>query len=106
MTPALESVVAGRAAHDRARGIADVKSGKQSDRELIARIAAGDREAMGALYTRHHENIYRFAYRMVRSAQTAEDVAGDVFLDVWRSAREFEQQCEVATWLFAIARNK
>jgi RNA polymerase sigma-70 factor (ECF subfamily) len=106
MTPALESFVAGRAAHGRARGIADLKSKRQSDHALIARIAAGDRDAMGTLYARHHENIYRFACRMVRSAQTAEDIASDVFLDVWRGAGEFEHQCEVATWLFAIARNK
>ena len=102
----MDGFVAGRAAQNGAGGINEIKFGRRSDRELIVRIVAGDRDAMGALYARHHETIYRFAYRMVRNAQTAEDIAGDVFLDVWRSAREFEHHCEVATWLFAIARNK
>jgi RNA polymerase sigma-70 factor (ECF subfamily) len=106
MTAALETAGADRAAHSRATAVARAKPEAQPDRALIVRIAAGDRAAMGALYARHHENIYRFAHRMVRSAQAAEDIAGDVFLDVWRGAGEFEHHCEVTTWLFAIARNK
>lgn len=106
MTAALETFAVDRAAHCPATDGATAEPERPTDRELIARIASGDRAAMGVLYTRHHENIYRFANRMVRSAQTAEDIAGDVFLDVWRCAGAFENQCEVATWLFAIARYK
>lgn len=106
MTTAVQAFAAGRATHRRAANATGIKVQASSDRELIARIAGGDRDAMGVLYTRHHENIYRFAHRIVRDAQAAEDIAGDVFLDVWRVAGEFEHQCEVATWLFAIARYK
>lgn len=106
MTSAMQCLAGGRARRRRATHATAIRTGAPTDGALIARIAAGDRDAMGMLYTRHHENIYRFAHRMVRSAQAAEDIAGDVFLDVWRSAGEFEQQCEVGTWLFAIARYK
>src|SRR5882757_2624621 len=77
-----------------------------SDLELIARIAAADEVAMQVLYRRHHDGVLRFACRILRSAHAAEDVASDVFLDVWHKAASFEGRCEVATWLFTIARNK
>src|ERR1700741_4630096 len=67
MTAELETFAANRGAR---RGGTAERNGLP-DRELIVRIAAGDRDAMGVLYARHHENIYRFAHRMVRSAQAA-----------------------------------
>jgi RNA polymerase sigma-70 factor, ECF subfamily len=89
-----------------AANLAKLASEEMSDRDLIERIADRDRHAMHTLYSRHHDGIYRFIYRILRTRQAAEDTASDVFLDVWRKASKFEQQCEVSTWLFAIARNK
>lgn len=77
-----------------------------SDEALIARIAAGDRLAMQALYGRHHVRVYRFVLRIVRDETMAEDLISDVFLDVWRQAGTFEARSTVSTWLLAIARYK
>jgi len=77
-----------------------------SDEALIARIASGDRDAMRALYLKHHVRVYRFVMRLVRSQTVAEDVISDVFLDVWRQAGSFEGRSAVSTWLLAIARFK
>src|SRR5262245_1333909 len=76
------------------------------DEALIARIATGDRDAMRALYLKHHVRVYRFVMRLVRNQTTAEDVISDVFLDVWRQAGSFEGRSAVSTWLLAIARFK
>jgi len=76
------------------------------DHELIARIAAGNRLAMQALYARHNARIFRFALRLLGSRADAEDVVSEVFLDVWRKAGTFEGRAQVATWLIGIARNK
>lgn len=89
-----------------AANLAKLAAEEASDSDLIMRIAGGDRSAMHVLYLRHYDDIYRLAYCIVRTKQAAEDIAGDVFLDVWRRADRFEQRCEVSTWLFAIARNK
>jgi RNA polymerase sigma-70 factor, ECF subfamily len=40
---------------------------------------------MAALYARHHVRVYRFLLRFVNDAANAEDLAGDVFLEVWKS---------------------
>jgi len=77
-----------------------------SDEALMARIAAGDRDAMRVLYLRHHIRVYRFVVRLVRSHATAEDIISEVFLDVWRQAGSFEGRSAVSTWLLAIARFK
>jgi RNA polymerase sigma-70 factor, ECF subfamily len=77
-----------------------------ADEALIARIAGGDRDAMRALYLRHHVRVHRFAMRLVRNAAVAEDIISDVFLDVWRRAGSFEGRSAVSTWLLAIARFK
>jgi RNA polymerase sigma-70 factor (ECF subfamily) len=77
-----------------------------SDEALVARIAANDELAMWVLFTRHNVRIYRFALRLVRDRQQAEDVVSEVFLDVWRQAATFQGRSAVATWLLAIARFK
>jgi len=78
----------------------------ESDDRLIARIRSGDNPALQALYARHHVKVFRFALRLLRNEQTAEDVVSEVFIDVWRNAASFEGRSEASTWLLAIARNK
>lgn len=61
---------------------------------------------MKALYLRHHVRMHRFLLRLVKNPALAEDLAGDVFLDVWRQAARFEARASVGTWLLSIARFK
>jgi RNA polymerase sigma-70 factor (ECF subfamily) len=77
-----------------------------SDEVLIERIAAGDRDAMRALFARHRLAVYRWLVRLLRDEALAEDLLSEVFLDVWRQAAAFEARASVSTWLLAIARHK
>src|SRR4249920_4264224 len=77
-----------------------------ADEALIAKIAAGNRLAMQALFARHQTRIYRFVLRMVGDTALAEDLTSDVFLSVWQQAHRFEARSAVTTWLLAIARYK
>jgi RNA polymerase sigma-70 factor (ECF subfamily) len=77
-----------------------------ADETLIGRIARGDRVAMEVLFARHHVQVYRYVLRLLRDEMAAQDVIGDVFLDVWRQAGRFEGRSAVSTWLIAIARFK
>ncbi len=76
------------------------------DEALVESIAAGGRSAMHTLYCRHHVRVYRFVLRMVRDGATAEDLTSQVFLDVWRTASQFQGRSQVSTWLLSIARFK
>ena len=77
-----------------------------SDEMLLENIATGGRTAMQVLYSRHHVRVYRFVLRMVRDATMAEDLVSQGFLDVWRTASQFEGRSQVSTWLLSIARFK
>jgi RNA polymerase sigma-70 factor, ECF subfamily len=77
-----------------------------SDEALLGNIAEGGRAAMHTLYSRHHVRVYRFILRMVRDTTTAEDLTSQVFLDVWRTAGQFQGRSQVSTWLLSIARFK
>ncbi len=61
---------------------------------------------MEVLFARHQVRVYRFLLRLVGNTAAAEDLIGDVFLDVWRQADRFEGRSAVSTWLLAIARFK
>jgi RNA polymerase sigma-70 factor (ECF subfamily) len=78
----------------------------ESDDKLLARIRSGDNLTLQALYGRHHVKVFRFAMRLLRQEQSAEDVVSEVFIDVWRNASGFEGRSEASTWLLAITRNK
>lgn len=77
-----------------------------SDDMLLESIADGNRTAMHILYCRHNVRVYRFILRIVRDATAAEDLVSQVFLDVWRTAGQFQGRSQVSTWLFSIARFK
>ncbi len=77
-----------------------------SDEMLLEKIATGDRTAMHTLYARHNVRVYRFVLRMLRDSAAAEDLVSQVFLDVWRTASQFEGRSQVSTWLLSIARFK
>jgi RNA polymerase sigma-70 factor (ECF subfamily) len=78
----------------------------ESDEELIAAVAAGDREAFGALYGRRRPDVYRFALHMTGVPAAAEDVAQDVFMTVIHEAVRYTPgRSGVVAWLLGIARN-
>ena len=79
---------------------------QNSDEALVAKVAAGNRLAMQALFARHHTRVYRFVLRLIGNEALAEDVTSETFLCVWQQAERFAARSSFATWLLAIARNK
>lgn len=70
------------------------------DAELVAKMAAGDRQAMSQLYARHSSILMGLAVRIVRDRREAEDLLHDVFLEAWRAAKTFDpKRGRVRTWL-------
>lgn len=74
------------------------------DRELIIRIAASDESAMRALFVRYHGRVLGFVRRLLRSEAMAEEIANEVFLEVWRGAMSFQERSSLLTWILSIAR--
>ncbi len=75
-----------------------------SDASLIARIARGDRDALGRLVRRHWAPMYRYASRVSGDPTVAEDALQDTFLAVLEHAGTFRGDSARA-WLYTLARN-
>src|SRR3954462_8137945 len=70
------------------------------DEVLVVAMAAGDRKALATLYERHAALLLGLALRIVREKREAEDLLHDVFLEAWRSAKDFDpKRGRVRTWL-------
>jgi RNA polymerase sigma-70 factor, ECF subfamily len=70
------------------------------DAALVYAMADGDRSALAKLYQRHAPLLLGLALRIVRERREAEDLLHDVFLEAWRSARDFDpKRGRVRTWL-------
>jgi RNA polymerase sigma-70 factor (ECF subfamily) len=76
------------------------------EREWLRRIAGGDRAAFEALYRAYHRRVFGYLFRMVGSADRADELASDVLLEVWTSAGRFKGESRPSTWIFGIARFK
>jgi RNA polymerase sigma-70 factor (ECF subfamily) len=70
------------------------------DAALVVAMAGGDRDALAKLYERHAGLLLGLALRIVRERREAEDLLHDVFLEAWRSAKDFDpKRGRVRTWL-------
>jgi RNA polymerase sigma-70 factor (ECF subfamily) len=76
-----------------------------SDRELVARLQAGDRTAFRELVRRHQDKVYRLALRLTRDESRAQDAMQDAFLQVFRKIGQFQEQSAFTTWLYRITVN-
>jgi RNA polymerase sigma-70 factor (ECF subfamily) len=75
------------------------------DAALMLRVKQGDTEAFALLVDKYKQPVLSLVYRMVRDAIEAEDLAQNVFLQVYKSAARYEVASKFSTWLFTIARN-
>jgi RNA polymerase sigma-70 factor (ECF subfamily) len=73
--------------------------------ETIEQIASGNQDAMAQLYDETSSLVYGMALRIVRDPSAAEEVAMDVYLQVWRTARQYSvSRGSVKAWLATMAR--
>jgi RNA polymerase sigma-70 factor (ECF subfamily) len=79
---------------------------QDADRDLMARIAAGDASAFEQLIAEHRPRITRLVYRLLGWRGEVEDVVQDVFLIAYRKLPRFRGQSTLATWLAGIAINR
>lgn len=75
------------------------------DAALMLRVKQGDRGAFVALVDKYKQPVMNVAYRMLRDATEAEDLAQNVFVQVHKSAHRYQVSSKFSTWLFTIARN-
>lgn len=77
----------------------------RSDVQLMLEVKAGDDSSFELLLRKYRTPLVNFLYRMVRDSATAEDLAQEVFLRVYRARQKYAPSAKFTTWLFRIATN-
>ncbi len=78
---------------------------KIDEKQLIARIQAGDRRAFEELLDAYETRVYRLALRFTGSIPDAEDVTQEIFLGVHKGLAAFRGQSALGTWIYRVAMN-
>jgi RNA polymerase sigma-70 factor, ECF subfamily len=77
----------------------------RSDVQLMLDVKAGDDASFDILLQKYRLPLVNFLHRMVRDTATAEDLAQEVFLRVYRARKRYSPSAKFTTWLFRIATN-
>ncbi|HEU6447479.1 MAG TPA: sigma-70 family RNA polymerase sigma factor [Verrucomicrobiae bacterium] len=75
------------------------------DAALMLRVKRGDRVAFAELVEKYKQPVMNFIFRTLRDEAESEDLAQNVFVQVWKSRSRYQRTAKFSTWLFTIARN-
>lgn len=75
------------------------------DAALMLRVKQGDMVAFTTLVEKYKQPVINLAARTLRDPTEAEDLAQNVFVQVFKSAPRYQSTAKFSTWLFTIARN-
>ena len=99
--PSRGRVVPLRRTGERGAALSDI-----SDEALLAACGVDDAAALGVLFDRHHEAVYRLVSRLLSAEPDAiDDLVQTTFLEAWRAAPSFRGRGSVRSWLYGIAAN-
>lgn len=74
--------------------------------ELIQQLRAGDEGAFKSLVANYQDLVYNTALGIVQNSEDAEDVAQEVFIQVYRSIDQFKGDARLSTWIYRITTTK
>src|ERR687897_2506176 len=74
--------------------------------QSLDRARAGDKDAFRELTDPYRRELQLHVYRIVGSAQDAEDLLQETLLDAWRGLERFEGRASIRAWLYRIATNR
>src|SRR6478609_5816346 len=75
------------------------------ERQLIARLRAGDDTAVQELADRYRSRIFQLAMRYMKNHEDAEEVTQDVLLKVYRKVDAFRGDAQLSSWIYRITFN-
>lgn len=77
-----------------------------NDSGLIGEIKSGNAQAFKDLVEQHQDLVVNTCYSFLRNRDDADDVAQDVFVEVYKAVHTFREEAKLSTWLYRIAVNK
>lgn len=77
-----------------------------SDETLLLKFRNGDADAFSELYARHKDALFRYFLRQSQHADTAAELAQDVWTSIIYSVETYADMAKFTTYLYRIARNR
>ncbi|WP_375417764.1 RNA polymerase sigma factor [uncultured Hymenobacter sp.] len=74
--------------------------------ELVGHLQQGSETAFRALVELHHERVYRIALALLRCPEEAEDVAQEVFVEVYQTIGRFRGEAALSTWIYRLTTSR
>lgn len=75
------------------------------DIALMALVARGDESAFSRLVEKHQHAVVGTVTKMTNNSADTEDIAQQVFIRLWKSAKRYKPTAKFTTFLFTITRN-
>jgi RNA polymerase sigma factor (sigma-70 family) len=76
------------------------------EQEFINQLRQGKQAAFGKLIEVYQQKVFSTCISFVPNNEDAEDIAQEVFLEVFKSVSNFKGEAKLSTWIFRIATNK
>ena len=73
---------------------------------LIAALKAGDAAAFKELVIQYQDRVYNTVLGILKSSEDAEDIAQEVFIEIYQHIHQFEQKAKLSTWIYRISLTK
>lgn len=77
-----------------------------SEKEIVSQLRHGDEEAFKELVTLFQQKVYNTALNFLQNQHDAEDIAQEVFIQVFHSIHQFKENASLSTWLYRITISK
>ena len=77
-----------------------------ADAELVAQLQQGSEVAFRTLVARYQARVYQVVFSLLRSPEEAEDVAQEVFVEVYQTIVSFRGEAALSTWLYRLATSR
>jgi RNA polymerase sigma-70 factor (ECF subfamily) len=85
---------------------ADTETSQTSDYALAQAASRGEMNAFEQLYSRHNRRVYSLCLRMTQNQSEAEDLAQEVFIQLFRKLGSFRGESAFTTWLHRLTVNQ
>jgi len=76
-----------------------------SDEELVEEFISGEIDSFRVLVERYKLRVYNIIYGIMGNRDEAEDLAQEVFINVYKNLHHFKRKSKFYTWLYRIAVN-
>lgn len=77
-----------------------------TEQELLQKLINRDNNAFRLLVEQYQQNVFSTCMGFLHHKEDAEDIAQDVFIEVYQSIDKFRQESKLSTWLYRISVNK